>query len=398
MSAAAARKTGTGIDAPAVDGLLLLLIALLLGGGLIMLSSASISLADRNTGDPFYFVERQLLAVILGIAGALVMLRIPSEHWRQLGPMTALLALVLLALVLVPGMGREVNGSVRWLRLGGFSLQVAEPARLLMLIYVAGYATRHADDLQQRAWGFFKPMLVVGAAAGLLLLQPDFGSAVVLTTICLAVLFVAGARLLWFFGVSLLVGGLAIVAALASPYRLARITGFMDPWSDPYGSGFQLTQSLIAIGSGELTGVGLGSSMQKLFYLPEAHTDFVFAVLAEEFGLLGSLALVALFAALIWRALLVAKQAALLQRMFQAYLCFGFAVWLGAQVFINIGVNMGILPTKGLTLPLVSYGRSSLIITLIALGLLLRIDYENRKPAPRKRRKATGRGRKGARA
>jgi cell division protein FtsW len=398
MSAAAARKTGTGIDAPAVDGLLLLLIALLLGGGLIMLSSASISLADRNTGDPFYFVERQLLAVILGIAGALVMLRIPSEHWRQLGPMTALLALVLLALVLVPGMGREVNGSVRWLRLAGFSLQVAEPARLLMLIYVAGYATRHADDLQQRAWGFFKPMLVVGAAAGLLLLQPDFGSAVVLTTICLAVLFVAGARLLWFFGVSLLVGGLAIVAALASPYRLARITGFMDPWSDPYGSGFQLTQSLIAIGSGELTGVGLGSSMQKLFYLPEAHTDFVFAVLAEEFGLLGSLALVALFAALIWRALLVAKQAALLQRMFQAYLCFGFAVWLGAQVFINIGVNMGILPTKGLTLPLVSYGRSSLIITLIALGLLLRIDYENRKPAPRKRRKATGRGRKGARA
>jgi cell division protein FtsW len=363
-----------------------------------MLSSASISLADRNTGDPFFFFERQLLAAMLGIAGALVMLRIPTEHWQQLGPMTALLALVLLSLVLVPGMGREVNGSVRWLRLGGFSLQVAEPARLLILIYVAGYATRHTADLQRRAWGFIKPMLVVGIAAGLLLLQPDFGSAVVLMAICLAVLFVAGARLLYFLAVSLLVTGLAVIAALASPYRLARITGFMDPWSDPYGSGFQLTQSLIAIGSGELTGVGLGNSMQKLFYLPEAHTDFVFAVLAEEFGLLGSLALVALFAALIWRALLVARQAALLDRMFQAYLAFGFSVWLGAQVFINIGVNMGILPTKGLTLPLVSYGRSSLIITLIAIGLLLRIDYENRQPAPQKRRKPADRGPKGARA
>lgn len=394
MSRVARRLAPKDIAAPAVDSLLVLVVALLFGGGLVMMTSASISLAERNIGDPFFYFERQLVAAIIGMAGAYAMLRIPTRVWEQLGPLTLLLAIVLLVLVLVPGMGHEVNGSTRWLRLGGLTLQVAEPARLLFLIYLAGYATRHAADLQKGFLGFAKPMAVVGIGAGLLLVQPDFGSAVVLTAISLAVLFVAGARLRDFAFFSLLIASLAIVAALKSPYRLARITGFMDPWADPYNSGFQLIQSLIAIGSGEWFGVGLGSSMQKLFYLPEAHTDFVFAVIAEEFGLLGSLLVVGLFGILIWRALLIANQSALAGRMFQAYLAFGFAVWQGAQVFINIGVNMGILPTKGLTLPLISYGRSSLIITLIAIGLLLRIDIENRAPVPaRPRKSAAGKAR-----
>ncbi len=374
------------------DLVLWLVTAALLGGGLVMLTSASISLAERNTGNPFFYFERQLVAALIGILAAYAMLRIPTRIWEQVGAMLAALALVLLAMVLVPGLGHTVNGSTRWLRLAGVAIQVAEPARLLLLIYLAAYAVRHAEDLRSGLLGFCKPMIVVVVASGLLLMQPDFGSAVVLLAICLAVLFAAGARLRDFLLFTLAVAAVATFVAVTSPYRLARITGFMDPWADPYGSGFQLIQSLIAIGSGEWFGAGLGSSMQKLFYLPEAHTDFVFAVIAEEFGLLGSVVMVLLFVLLVWRALAIALESARQGRLFQANFAFGFAVWQGVQAFINIGVNMGILPTKGLTLPLVSYGRSSLIITLMAIGLLLRIDAENRQPAarPRGRRRAGG--------
>ncbi len=374
------------------DLVLCLVTAALLGGGLVMLTSASISLAERNTGNPLFYLERQLIAALIGILGSYAMLRIPTRIWEQVGAMLAALALVLLAMVLIPGLGHTVNGSTRWLRLAGVAIQVAEPARLLLLIYLAGYAVRHAEDLRSGLLGFCKPMIVVVVASGLLLMQPDFGSAVVLVAICLAVLFAAGARLRDFLLFSLAVAAVATFVAVTSPYRLARITGFMDPWADPYGSGFQLIQSLIAIGSGEWLGAGLGSSMQKLFYLPEAHTDFVFAVFAEEFGLLGSIIMILLFGLLVWRALVIALESANQGRLFQANFAFGFAVWQGVQAFINIGVNMGILPTKGLTLPLVSYGRSSLIITLIAIGLLLRIDAENRRPAarPRGRRRAQG--------
>ena len=371
-----------------VDMILLLVTVALLCGGLTMLTSASISLAERSTGDPLFFFERQALAALLGLGGAIVMWRVPTRTWEQLGPLLLVVALVLLAIVLVPGLGHTVNGSTRWLRVGGLAVQVAEPARLLLLMYMAGYAVRQADDIRSGLFGFCKPMLVVGLAAGLLLMQPDFGSAVVLTAISLAVLFIAGARLSHFLFFTAGVAALAVAAAIASPYRLARITGFMDPWADPYGSGFQLIQSLIAIGSGEWLGVGLGSSVQKLFYLPEAHTDFVFAVFAEEFGLFGSLLLILLFGLFVWRALVIAAEAASLGRLYQAYIAFGFAVWQAAQVFINLGVNMGILPTKGLTLPLISYGRSSLIVTLVAIGLVFRIDAENRAAAiPAGRRK-----------
>ena len=286
----------------------------------------------------------------------------------------------MLILVLVPGFGSTVNGSTRWLNVGGVNImQVSEPARLLMLMYISGYAVRHRVELRESFVGFLKPMLLVGAMCILLLLEPDFGASVVMLTISLSVLFIAGARLRDFFLFSVTVLAVLTVLALASPYRMARLMAFWDPWADPYNSGFQLTQSLIAIGSGEWFGVGLGGSVQKLFYLPEAHTDFVFAVIAEEFGLVGSLVVILLFAALVWRALGIARESALSGRLYQANLAFGFAIWQAAQVFINVGVNMGILPTKGLTLPLVSYGRSSLVVTLVGLGLLLRIDCENRQ-------------------
>ena len=260
-------------------------------------------------------------------------------------------------------------------------MQVSEPARLMMLMYLSSYAVRHRAELQESFAGFFKPMVLVGLICLLLLLEPDFGATVVMVAIAMAVLFIAGARIRDFLASGLvIVAGLAALA-LTSPYRMKRLLGFRDPWSDPLDSGYQLTQSLIAIGSGQWFGVGLGSSVQKLFYLPEAHTDFVFAVIAEEFGLIGSAVLIAMFMLLVWRMLRIASVANALGRLYQAYLAFGMAVWFGVQVFINIGVNMGILPTKGLTLPLISYGRSSILITLIALGLLLRIEIENRQVA-----------------
>lgn len=356
-----------------------LLVALILSVGLIMLTSASMSVAESNTGQPFYYLIQQLVAVSIGLICAWFMLRIPTEIWERSGPLLLISAVLLLLSVFVPGLGREVNGATRWISLGGINLQVSEPARLMVLMYISGYAVRHRDDLGRSLIDFVKPMLVVALISGLLLAEPDFGATVVLLAITLSVLFVAGAPWRYFLLMIGAVAALLIILAVSAPYRLARLTGFTDPWSDPYGSGFQLTQSLIAIGSGEWFGAGLGNSVQKLFYLPEAHTDFVFAVFAEEFGVAGTVVLIVLFALLVWRALGISLDAAERNRYFQAYLAFGIAIWQGTQVLINLGVNMGILPTKGLTLPLISYGRSSLIVTLIALALLLRIDMENRR-------------------
>jgi len=379
MTARTAVRQSPATDGGALDLLLLLVVGTLLCGGLIMLTSASMAIAERNNGDPFFYLERQAFAALIGLAGAWVMLKVPTGIWERLGLLLVAVAFILLVAVLVPGLGQTVNGSTRWLRVAGVNLvQVSEPARLLLLMYLSGYAVRHRRELSERFVGFLKPMLLISAACVLLLMEPDFGSATVLLAITLAVLFVAGARLRDF---ALFCGGaaLALIAlALSSPYRLARITGFLDPWADPYDSGFQLTQSLIAIGTGEWFGAGLGGGVQKLFYLPEAHTDFVFAVIAEEFGLVGSILVITLFAVLVWRAMHIAGMAAERGRLYQANLAFGFAFWQAVQVFINLGVNMGILPTKGLTLPLVSYGRSSLVVTLIGIGLLLRIDHENR--------------------
>lgn len=380
MSAAVeARRIGMDGGQAAVDPVLVTVIAVLLGIGLVMVASASMSIAERDYGGPFYFFLRQLGAVAVGLCAAAAMYRLPSGAWERLGPLLALVAFLLLALVLVPGLGRTVNGSTRWLSIAGVNvIQVSEPARLLMLLYIAGYAVRRNHELRESFTGFFRPMALSGLACVLLLMQPDFGAALMLMLMTLAVLFVAGARLRDFLACALAVGLAGAALAVAAPYRLVRLTSFLDPWRDPYDTGFQLTQSLIAIGTGQWMGLGLGGSVQKLFYLPEAHTDFLFAVIAEEFGLLGSLTVIALFGVVTWRALLIARQAAVKERLYQAGIAFGFATWQAAQAFINIGVNMGILPTKGLTLPLMSYGRSSMIITLVGFGLLLRIDRENR--------------------
>jgi len=377
-----------------IDPVLFTIAMTLLLGGLVILASASISISERLAGDPFYYLERQLIAAILGIAGAFVCVLIPMQVWRNLGPLLLLVGFGLLVVVLLPGVGYTVNGSTRWLRMGVINLQVSEPARLCIIFYIAGYLVRRNKSLRESFGGFFRPMIVLVIAAALLLSEPDFGAAIVLLATALAMLFVAGARLRDFF----VFFGLAVVAmaalAVSSPYRLNRLTGFLDPWSDPYDSGFQLTQSLIAIGRGEWHGVGLGDGVQKLFYLPEAHTDFVFAVFAEEFGLLGSVMLVALFLALVWRIFRLAIRAMRSERLFEAYVAVGIGTWLGLQAFINVGVNMGLLPTKGLTLPLISYGRSSLIMTIISIGILLRIHHELTVDARPTNRKSSKRGRK----
>jgi cell division protein FtsW len=371
-----------------LDPVLLLIVGALLLGGFVILASASISISDNAAGNPFFYLQRQLLAAAIGLVAAAFCLFVPMQVWRNLGPLMLALGLALLVIVLMPGIGYEVNGARRWVRVGIVNLQVSEPARLCFLMYLAGYLVRRSKDLRERFVGFLRPMLVLTLACALLLKEPDFGAAIVLLATALAMLFVAGARIrdfIVFFGVA----AFAMAAlAITSPYRMKRLTAFLDPWADPYDSGFQLTQSLIAIGRGEWFGVGLGDSVQKLFYLPEAHTDFVFAVFAEEFGLLGSLLLIALFLALLWRIYRLGVRAHDAERFFEAYLAIGLGTWLGLQAFINIGVNMGLLPTKGLTLPLVSYGRSSLIVTLICIGLLLRVHHElavDAKPVNRKR-------------
>ncbi|MGH8250280.1 MAG: putative lipid II flippase FtsW [Steroidobacteraceae bacterium] len=359
-----------------VDPVIVAAVFALLLIGLVMVTSASLNVAERMSGDAFFHFERQLLSTLLGMTFAGGLLFVPLTAWQRFAPGLLVASFGLLLLVLIPGIGYEVNGSRRWIRIGLLNFQPSELARWLLLTYIAIFAVRHQTELRSSAQGFFKPLAVLLAAAVLLLAEPDFGAAVVLCVTGTAVLFVAGARLRDFL---LACGaGAAAIAflALASGYRLQRLTGFLDPWADPFDSGFQLTQSLIAIGRGEWFGVGLGSSIQKLFYLPEAHTDFVFAVLAEEFGLLGVAVVVVAFLTLVLRSLRLARIAADAGMPLHACIAAGFGVWLGLQAFINIGVNMGLLPTKGLTLPFLSYGRSSMLVTLAWVGVLLRVHHE----------------------
>ena len=360
----------------AFDPWLIGTVAALLLVGLIMVASASIGVSERETGNAFFYFQRQLIYVGLGLVAALLAIAIPTSVWEKHSIYLLGGAFVLLVLVLVPGLGHEVNGSRRWVRLGIMNFQVSELARVMLLTYIASYAVRRSDELCSSFKGFIKPVAVLGAAAVLLLAEPDFGAATVLMATGLAVLFLAGVRLHHLLvPVLVAVAGMALLAVTSS-YRMRRLTAFRNPWDDPFDSGFQLVQSLIAIGRGEWFGVGLGSSVQKLFYLPEAHTDFVFAVLAEEFGFVGVVAVVGLFALLVGRALDISRKAADAGLTFQSYLAASIGIWLGLQAFVNIGVNMGLLPTKGLTLPLLSYGGSSMLVTLGVLGILLRIHHE----------------------
>ena len=361
-----------------IDKLLLITIITLLIGGMVMLASASMPLAERSFGDPFAYLYKQSSAVFLGIISSLIFFLTPSQYWEKLGILTPIFAIGLLSLVFIPDLGVTVNGATRWVKLGPLpNIQVVDPARLLFFLYIAGYCVRQQEQLRMTFVSFLKPMIFIVPACLLLLLQPDFGSTVVLLIVTAALFFVAGFKFRYFTVLVLALVGILGLLAYISPYRMARITSFMNPWDDPFNSGYQLTQSLIAIGRGQWFGVGLGEGVQKLFYLPEAHTDFIFAVIAEELGLIGSLLIIGLYAVLIWRIFSIALKAINRKRIFQGYLSFAIAIWFTTQVIINIGVNMGLLPTKGLTLPLISYGRSSMIITLITLAIVLRIGCEN---------------------
>jgi cell division protein FtsW len=361
-----------------IDKLLLITIITLLIGGMVMLASASMPLAERSFGDPFAYLYKQSSAVFLGIISSLIFFLTPSQYWEKLGILTPIFAIGLLSLVFIPDLGVTVNGATRWVKLGPLpNIQVVDPARLLFFLYIAGYCVRQQEQLRMTFVSFLKPMIFIVPACLLLLLQPDFGSTVVLLIVTAALFFVAGFKFRYFTVLVIALVGILGLLAYISPYRMARITSFMNPWDDPFNSGYQLTQSLIAIGRGQWFGVGLGEGVQKLFYLPEAHTDFIFAVIAEELGLIGSLLIIGLYAVLIWRIFSIALKAINRKRIFQGYLSFAIAIWFTTQVIINIGVNMGLLPTKGLTLPLISYGRSSMIITLITLAIVLRIGCEN---------------------
>ncbi|HWX75533.1 MAG TPA: putative lipid II flippase FtsW [Solirubrobacteraceae bacterium] len=344
--------------------------------GLIMVTSASVSIASQETGQPFYYLERQLALVAVGTICAAFVFSLRTEWLERASAPLLAVAFLLLVLVLVPGLGHAVNGSRRWLHLAALNFQVSELARVLVLVYVASYAVRREEQLRASLAGLAKPVALLALAGALLVVEPDFGAATVLFAAGFGLLFLAGARLRYVLAMMALAAGGFALLALGSSYRVRRLTAFLDPWADPYHSGFQLTQSLIAIGRGQWLGVGLGESVQKLFYLPEAHTDFLFAVLAEELGLLGVVLTLVLFLVLIWRAFHIARLASDAGLKFPAYLAAGFGLWVGIQTFINVGVNMGVLPTKGLTLPLMSYGRSSLVVTLAWVGLLLRIYHE----------------------
>lgn len=374
MTALLARQAA---DVSSIDRGFIVLVWALLLIGFVAMTSASIEFADRRYGDGFFFAKRYGIYLLLASILALMTYQVPMETWRKSSWLLLLLGFVLLALVLIPGIGREVNGSRRWLALGPFTLQASEPVKLFVVLYLAGYLVRRHEEVKNKFAGFVKPMAVVSAVTLLLMMEPDFGATVVTVGTALALLFLAGVRLVQFLAVIAACAGVLVATVLISPYRMKRLTAFTDPWADQFDSGYQLTQSLIAFGRGGWTGSGLGNSVQKLFYLPEAHTDFVFAIWAEEFGFLGAMFVLALFTLLIAKILRIARDAELRGLAFNGFVAYGIAIMLAAQVFINIGVNIGLLPTKGLTLPFMSYGGSSLMICVVMMAMVARISQEN---------------------
>ena len=365
---AVVKPNSVALDVPLISA-----IVCLVAIGTIVVTSASVSIvADQ----PLYFLVRHLGAVAIGVVGLALVVSLPTELWYRLNWLLLAFGLGVLVLVLLPSLGHTVNGSRRWLEFGPITVQASEPARLALLLYIASYAVRRGTELGASMKGLARPLAVVGAAAALLLLEPDFGATVVLGATSLAVLFVGGARLRDLMLAALAGGSLLTLLAFSAEYRVVRLMSFRNPWADPYDSGFQLTQALMAIGRGEWGGVGLGESVQKLFYLPEAHTDFVFAVLVEELGFAGATLVIGLFCIIVYRAIALGREALQSGMVFQGLLATGIGVMLGFEAFVNMGVNAGLLPTKGLPLPLISYGRASTVITLVALGLLLRIHHE----------------------
>ncbi|PCI18796.1 MAG: putative lipid II flippase FtsW [Piscirickettsiaceae bacterium] len=359
-----------------IDGWLLFSAISLLALGYVMVVSASLHLGEKVYADITHYPLRQFIHIVIGICMAFVLAKTPLRVWEQSGPSLILIAVGLLVLVFIPGIGVKVNGSYRWVDLGVARLQVSELVKFISIVYMAGFLTRHVDMVRKSIKGVIKPILPLGLVFGLLMAEPDFGATFVIGFSVICMMFLGGARLIEFLALVVIGLVLGVVAIVSSAYRMQRVTAFMDPWADPLDSGFQLVQSLIAMGRGEWFGVGLGSSIQKLFYLPEAHTDFIFAVLGEELGFLGSSSVILLFGLFVWRAFQMGKAAERLNLRFYSLLAYGLGVWVGLQAFVNIAVNMGALPTKGLTLPLMSYGGSSMIVMCMVVGLLCRINYE----------------------
>jgi cell division protein FtsW len=392
MSTATMTETTTTTPAPrrrrrherqtsVIDGGLLVAVLLLLGFGFLMVTSTSMPMADRNYHDPFFFVLRHGMALGIALGCGALCFAVPLKVWEQAGPLLMLVGIGLLLLLLVPGVGRSANGATRWIPLGVLNLQPSELIKFTAVIYLSGYLVRQQLEVQTSVIGFLRPLVLIGVACALILLQPDFGTTAVILATTMGLLFLGGVSIL-----SFAVLGLLVVLALAAliikePYRLTRIVSFVDAFDDPYNTDYQLSQALIAFGRGEWFGVGLGNGIQKQFYLPEAHTDFLLAVVGEEFGLLGVLAVVALFAFITWRAFSIGARAYRQGKLFSSYAAHGFGVLLGLQAFINVGVNTGLLPTKGLPLPFMSYGSNALIVAVMATAVLLRIDFELRRSA-----------------
>ncbi|MCL6646384.1 MAG: putative lipid II flippase FtsW [Dehalococcoidia bacterium] len=355
---------------------------LLLGLGLVMVYSASIAIAEARRasgGQATYYLARHATFAAASLLAALVAFQIPLRWWQRAAPWLFLCGVALLALVLVPGIGREVNGSQRWLSVAGLSVQPSELMKLFVVLYTADYTVRKAAHMASFRRAFLPMFVVMLLVAWLLLREPDFGTCVVITAIALGILFLGGMNWKLFAGLFALLAAGFVGLILASPYRLQRVIGFMDPWADPYGSGYQLSHALIAFGRGEWFGVGLGASVEKLFYLPEAHTDFLLAVIAEELGFAGVAAVIVAYAWVVARAFAIGRRAAALERCFPALVAQGIGLWIGAQAIVNIGANTGMLPTKGLTLPLVSFGGSALVAACCAIAVLARVDWENRQ-------------------
>jgi cell division protein FtsW len=348
--------------------------------GVVMVASSSIAIAEELHVGPFYFLTRHSLFLALGSIMAWLSYRIDLEWLKRYSQIMILGGFVLLLLVFIPGLGVEVKGARRWIRLGVSNFQAVEAVKLFLIIYLAGYFVRHQETLQHSLIGVIKPLLVVGALVGLLLVQPDFGGALLLMATAGGMIWLAGGSARHLAGIALITLPVVVFAALAEPYRMRRLFSFMDPWADPFDGGFQLTQALIAVGRGEWFGVGLGESVQKLFYLPEAHTDFILAVIAEELGFVGILVIIGLFATFTGRAFQLGIEGLRQGRAFEAYLAYGIALWFAMQAAISIGVNIGALPTKGLTLPLISSGGSSVIMSCVAVGLLLKVSAALREP------------------
>jgi len=376
MTAMARVRGEIDLRMPGVDGLLLAAVSVLIGFGIVMVASASMHLGGQN-GDVMRYVNRHLFALLLGLAVGWLVYRTPMHWWQKSSTGLYFFGLVLLALVFIPGLGREANGAQRWVAAGPLSLQTSEFMKVFVVLYMSGYLVRRQLEVANSVWGFVKPIILLIVACSLLMFQPDFGTTAVLLMTAFGMLFLGGAPLWQFAALLTLAIGALLALIWVSPYRLERVTSFLNPWEHVQDSGYQLAQALIAFGRGEWIGVGLGNGIQKQFYLPEAHTDFVMAVIGEEFGLLGTLLVICMFGVIVWRSYAIGACAETRGDRYAAYVAYGLGLWLGMQAFVNIGVNVGLLPTKGLTLPFLSYGSNSLIVCCIAIGMLSRVRYEN---------------------